>query len=109
MTQAVPRTIAIHADAPPKPAWGEPCNGCGVCCLAEPCPIGILVSARRCGACRALAWDDPAQRYVCGVLTGRRELLPAWLRPIAPWLQRRAPRWIAAGSGCDCDFVLGDV
>ena len=109
MTQATPRTITLHAHAPPKPAWGEPCNGCGVCCLAEPCPIGILVSARRCGACRALAWDDPAQRYVCGVLTGRRELLPAWLRPIAPWLQRRAPRWIAAGSGCDCDFELGDV
>lgn len=103
------RSITLHALAPAKPAWGEPCNGCGVCCLCEPCPVGILVSARRQGRCRALAWDETAQRYVCGVLTGRRDLLPAWLRPIAGWLQRRAPRWIAAGCGCDCDIELEDA
>jgi len=36
------RTIAIHAAAPAKPALGEPCNGCGVCCAAEPCPVGMF-------------------------------------------------------------------
>lgn len=102
------RRIAIHAAAPPKPAWGAACNGCGVCCLVEPCPVGRLVSGRRRGTCRALDWDAAAQRYVCGVLTGRRDRLPAWLRPLAGWLQRRAPRWIAAGQGCDCDFELED-
>ena len=79
-----------------------------MCCLVEPCPIGQLVSARRRGACRALAWDAPSARYRCGVLTGQRDLLPAWLRPLGPWLQRRAARWIAAGTGCDCDFELED-
>ena len=38
------RVIAIHPAAPPKPAWGEPCNGCGVCYAWQPCPLGVLVS-----------------------------------------------------------------
>lgn len=100
------RVITLHAAAPPKPAWGAPCNGCGLCCLSEPCPVGILVTLRRHGACRALAWDDPSGRYLCGVLAGRRERLPGWLRPWAGWLQRRARRLIAAGIGCDCDLEL---
>jgi hypothetical protein len=24
--------LALHRDAPAKPAQGETCNGCGVCC-----------------------------------------------------------------------------
>ena len=36
--------IRIHADAPAKPPVGAPCNGCGVCCLLEPCPLGVLLS-----------------------------------------------------------------
>lgn len=45
-----------HGDAPAQPAMGQPCNGCGLCCLAEPCPLGMLVSGRRHGACVALRW-----------------------------------------------------
>jgi hypothetical protein len=51
------RIIKIHPDAPPKPAVGAPCNGCGVCCLAEPCPLGVILSRRLKGACVALRWD----------------------------------------------------
>jgi hypothetical protein len=82
-----PRVILIHPQAPPKPAPGRPCNGCGVCCAAEPCPVGMLLSLKRRGACRALRWDGT--RYRCG----------AMLR--APWLAR----WISAGSGCDSDLT----
>ena len=103
---AAPRVIAIHAEAPPKPAWGAPCNGCGVCCLSEPCPIGMLLSGKRRGACRALVWDDAQARYLCGVLVGRRDVLPAGWRPLAGLLQRGARRMIAAGVGCDCDIEL---
>lgn len=105
------RHIAIHPAAPPKPAWGAACNGCGLCCLAEPCPIGRLISLRRRGACRALVWEDGPHgngQYRCGVLAGRRDRLPRWLRPLGGWLQRRAGRWIAAGAGCDCDMELAD-
>jgi Fe-S-cluster-containing hydrogenase component 2 len=83
--------IAIHAEAPAKPAIGDPCNGCGVCCLAEPCPLGVLASRRRQGACAALQWDAPQRRYRCGMAEGR-SLWAALAR-----------RWIAAGRGCDSD------
>ncbi len=88
------RVIQIHADAPPKPAVGAPCNGCGVCCIAEPCPVGIVVSLRRRGRCKALRWSAEDSRYVCGVLTSTR----------LPVLKRLITRWIAAGVGCDCDL-----
>lgn len=90
MTQ---RVIHLHVDAPPKPAVGAACNGCGVCCAAEPCPVGMVVSLKRHGACSALRWSDESERYVCGLLNGRRG-------PLA-WLLRR---WIAAGAGCDSDL-----
>jgi hypothetical protein len=90
--------IHVHADAPLKPALGAACNGCGVCCLAEPCPVGVLVSGRLRGACAALRWDDATARYRCGVM-GQ----PAARRGPAQWLQAAAAHLIAAGHGCDSD------
>jgi hypothetical protein len=96
------RTILIHPDAPVKPAVGDACNGCGVCCLSEPCPAGMLVSRRRHGPCVALTWDATQQLYRCGVITEPTRFIgPAWLARVAA---RVAPRWIAAGQGCDCDL-----
>ena len=92
--RAVHQVIHIHPEAPPKPPEGQPCNGCGVCCLAEPCPVGMLVSRRRHGACKALTWVNPESRYRCGLLTPRHT---GW----RGWLQRWAARMISAGSGCD--------
>ncbi len=90
---AAHQVIHIHPDAPPKPREGQPCNGCGVCCLAEPCPVGMVVSLKRHGTCRALRWSDEETRYLCGLM-------------IKPGLAGRlikalAGRWIAAGIGCD--------
>ncbi len=97
------QVVQWHPQAPPQPAWGQPCNGCGLCCLAEPCPLGMLVSRRRSGACSALRWDDEGLRYRCGLLsdpagvTGWRS---AWLLRGVRVLARR---WIAAGQGCDAE------
>lgn len=88
------RVIEIHADAPPKPAVGAACNGCGVCCLAEPCPLGAILSRRLKGACVALQWDGA--RYVCGALTARSSGPVRWL----------VKRWISSGSGCDCSLEV---
>jgi hypothetical protein len=85
-------TIRIHADAPTKPAWGAACNGCGVCCLSQPCPVGMLVSLRLRGACRALHWDATATRYRCGLIASAS-------RPLLE-------RWIAADTGCDSDATV---
>lgn len=87
------RTILIQPEAPPKPALGEPCNGCGLCCLAEPCPVGIVLSGRLHGSCRQLRWDAAQHRYRCGALLNA----PRWLRPLFV-------RWIAAGAGCDAEL-----
>lgn len=98
------QVIRLHAAAPAKPAEGEPCNGCGVCCASEPCPVGVLVSRRRHGACAALTWveDEAGQRYRCGLLHEPAAHLPERLRRFAPTLARIAHRYIAAGVGCDC-------
>ncbi len=104
------RTITIHRAAPPKPKLGATCNGCGVCCLAEPCPVGILVSRRRAGACKALRWIQSESRYRCGVVDEPRAFLPRWLPARAIGadrvLARLVLRMIAAGRGCDSDATI---
>lgn len=101
--------ILIHPDAPIKPAPGASCNGCGVCCLLEPCPLGVILSRRREGACVAVRWHDALKQYRCGVLSQPLALLqnglPRPLSRLAPWLSPLlallAKRWIAVGLGCD--------
>ena len=108
------RVIRIEALAPAKPAPGAPCNGCGVCCLYAPCPLGIVLSGRRSGACAVLRWLPSQRQYRCGALAEPvgvvRERLPSALSPLAPGigavLRRLASRWIAAGTGCDCSLEV---
>jgi hypothetical protein len=95
--------IHLHAAAPSKPPPGQPCNGCGVCCAAEPCPLGMLLSRRREGRCAALSWQDEGSLYRCDLMTQPRRFLPRGVRWMAPMLGRWARRWIAAGKGCDSD------
>ncbi|HNW00885.1 MAG TPA: hypothetical protein PKH04_02340 [Burkholderiaceae bacterium] len=109
------QTILIHSAAPSKPAEGAPCNGCGVCCLAEPCPLGVVLSGHRHGACKALRWQDAGGIYRCGAISEPAEVLvqalPSTLRVAAPFLApvlgRLARRWIAAGIGCDSSLQPG--
>jgi len=97
--------IHIEALAPAKPALGAICNGCGVCCLSEPCPLGMLLSRRRHGRCIALRWDEPGSRYRCGMVIGPAAAAAHGRQGTAPWftraVSRLARRWIAAGAGCD--------
>ena len=102
----MPRTIFLHVQAPAKPPVGQACNGCGVCCADEPCPLGQLASRRRRGRCAALAWDEARSLYRCGLLTQPARHLPGPLRGLAPWLTRWARRWIAAGRGCDSEVQV---
>lgn len=95
------KEIRLHAAAPPKPVPGMPCNGCGVCCAMAPCPLSRVLLGHRDGACPALTWQD--ERYVCGLIVAPAKQLPWLPRPLIPLATRLARRWIAAGSGCDCD------
>ena len=62
------QVIHIEPDAPRKPLEGAACNGCGVCCLAEPCPLGMVLSRKRRGVCVALQWSQNEKKYRCGAL-----------------------------------------
>lgn len=98
------REIHVHRGAPAKPLVGEPCNGCGQCCLLEPCPLGMVVSLKRRGACEALRWDETGRRYLCGLVADPAAVLGrrwAWATPL---VRRLARRWISAGSGCDAEI-----
>ena len=105
----------LHVEplAPAKPARGAPCNGCGVCCLVAPCPLGMLLSRRRQGACDALQWVPQDRVYRCGAVAGSlevaRQALPGPAQGLAAalarLLRRFAPRWIAAGQGCDSSLL----
>lgn len=100
------QVLYIQSAAPAKPVVGAPCNGCGVCCLSAPCPLGIVLSGRRTGVCAALRWEDGQSRYLCGAITQPAEVLgPRW-RWAAPMLGRWARRWVAAGIGCDSTLVV---
>jgi hypothetical protein len=96
-----PVVILLHPDAPAKPAYGATCNGCGVCCAAQPCPVGMLVSRRLSGACKALRWEEAQARYRCGMVTTPSEVLPGLPARWAPMVSRWMRRWIAAAAGCD--------
>jgi hypothetical protein len=107
---STPTIIHIFPEAAAKPGFGAPCNGCGVCCLIEPCPLGVLLSGRRHGACQALRWQAEMRQYRCGAISAPVEVLatrlPRVLQFSVPWLAwaltRWARRWVAAGAGCDC-------
>jgi hypothetical protein len=100
--------VHLHRAAPPKPAIGAACNGCGVCCALEPCPVARFLLGVRAGPCPALIWEEAATRYHCGMArkpASHLRWLPALLED---WAARRCLRWIAAGSGCDCDAEVVD-
>jgi hypothetical protein len=105
-SQSVHDVIHLHPAAPDKPAAGQPCNGCGVCCASAPCPLGIVASGRVHGRCRALVWNDAAGLYRCGLIERPAHELPAASRWLAPLLAQAARRYIASGSGCDCELVV---
>jgi hypothetical protein len=103
MPQVIPaRVIFLRAEAPAKPPQGATCNGCGVCCAAAPCPLGMLLSRRRRGRCRALAWHAEQAGYRCGVITSPQRWLPALPQR---WARALAHRWIAASQGCDSTLL----
>jgi len=101
----MPQIVTLPSEAPDKPALGAPCNGCGLCCAAELCPLGRVMFGKSRGPCPALVWQAAERRHVCGLATkpaAHLRRLPGFL---APLFARLARRWISAGSGCDSDVT----
>jgi len=99
----MPQIVTLPEHAPDKPALGAPCNGCGLCCAAELCPLGRVVFGKSRGPCPALVWRAAERRHHCGLVAAPRTHLPRLPRFLAPIFTRLARRWIAAGIGCDSD------
>lgn len=95
------QVIELHPLAPVKPDYGARCNGCGVCCAAEPCPVAYVFLFQFRGRCRALLWQEESSRYVCGMVAcpdNYVRLFPQqWRERIGGFFASR----IAAGMGCD--------
>jgi len=49
----------------PKPKFGENCNGCGYCCVTEPCQLAQEFLKCHTGPCLALESRDG--RTICGL------------------------------------------
>lgn len=101
--------VHLHPAAPAKPEPGQRCNGCGVCCAIETCPVARVFLMQWRGPCRALQWQDSSQRYVCGMMGNPAAFFPVFPKSLEPWFRRRASRWIAAGIGCDSNVEAGAI
>lgn len=95
------RVIWLQAAAPSKPAVGEACNGCGVCCAIETCPVSRVFLWQWRGPCRALEWHAEARHYRCGMLLHASRYLKILPRSFEPKFQAWIRRWIAADTACD--------
>ena len=98
--------IYIHPLAPKKPPLGQSCNGCGVCCAVTTCPLAKIFIWQWRGACRALLWDEGAQRYQCGLLQSPRIFLPYLPQMWENSFKRYTRRMIAAGIACDSEVEV---
>lgn len=83
----------------PKPRLGEPCNGCGLCCLVEPC----LLSVEYLGVhARCPVLETAGNRFACGLVTNPGVYLgtPRFGDPL---LAERFGTVLGIGMGCDAD------
>jgi hypothetical protein len=108
MTAPQFQTIELHEQAPSKPDFGVTCNGCGICCAAEPCPVAYLFLFQRKGRCRALLWQEENCRYACGMVIcpdNYSRLIP---RMFKKWVGAFIATRIAAGKGCDSSIEISE-
>lgn len=78
---------------PGKPLYGDPCNGCGLCCLSEQCPISLEMFGDV-GICPALV--DEGERWSCGLISK-----PALFFPHLPDEIGRLTAMLLGQEGCD--------
>ena len=61
---------------PTKPPYGAACNGCGLCCMSQPCPLGRSLFDQEEGRCPALEWHAEHGRFSCGLVTRPERYAP---------------------------------
>ena len=95
---------------PDKPLYGDPCNGCGLCCMAQLCPVATIALKLRPSElpCPALI-GGPDDTWRCGVMVEPRKWLPVRVAIYGAGVVADAAAFIN-GAGRGCDGVLeGEV
>ena len=93
--KATPLPVLI----PDKPPEHDPCNGCGECCIAVQCDLGLLCAPTPEGeVCRALRHDG--ERFACGLIVDPETYGVDDPAAIA--------RRLGIGRGCDSDAPPGN-
>lgn len=78
---------------PDKPKCGSPCNGCGVCCASEVCPIGVLAYGDISAPCPALILSPCRSKAICGLVAIESD------HEMEPLLKEQ----LGIGLGCSMD------
>lgn len=95
-----------------KPQQGAPCNGCGVCCIAQVCELGLALGDPI--NCKALI-RNPDLSFTCGLVADPYRFIPE--DELQVWkfidsrqagagesrLKRLQADLLGTGRGCDCD------
>ena len=81
--------IAVLESQQIKPAFGEPCNNCGWCCLTEVCPVGQTLVGTEV-PCKLLRSEG--KRHFCSLVTS----------PFTDYLGEA----IAIDTGCDAKTTM---
>ncbi|MFT4012323.1 MAG: hypothetical protein QM682_02760 [Paracoccus sp. (in: a-proteobacteria)] len=83
-----------------KPPHGQPCNGCGLCCMAERCPLAVVVFGPG-DRCPALE-DQGGLRFGCGLIANPLRYAPRLVkRHGGAAVSAAAAVLVGAGHGCD--------
>ncbi len=109
MKSALFQMIELHPNFPAKPDYGAPCNGCGMCCAASPCPVAFAFLFQFKGKCRALLWQEEAKRYVCGMVVCPDRYVRLVPRKWREYGGKFFASRIAAGTGCDFAAEIDDL
>ncbi|MGE8063745.1 hypothetical protein [Pseudomonas sp. NPDC089569] len=96
-----------------KPVFGDPCNGCGVCCIAQVCDLGKELGDDQ--SCKALI-RNPDRSVSCGLVVDPYRFTPE--SELVDWkfidvqggghagedrLKKLNASLLGAGRGCDSD------
>lgn len=96
-----------------KPAFGSPCNGCGICCIAQVCDLGVGLGDDQ--NCKAL-FQRSNGSFACGLVEDPYRFVPE--EELSKWrcldrmsegaageqaLKNLYSEMLGAGRGCDSD------
>ena len=85
-----------------KPRHGQPCNDCGLCCVATTCELGRAIFNQSAGPCPALRFDG-LKRSACDVVLRPQAYHPRGTM-MPDTMSLAAALLVRAGQGCDARF-----